>query len=111
MFLAFNNLIQPFEFGAAGNAIVTSVTADSDGDPVINWQRSGAGTLEQESALGVAGGEAILPAALTLAPGETLIIAEAHYVYEPIFDISGEGQMLSKYAYVRPRLGMLETLQ
>ncbi len=111
MFLAFNNLVQPFEFGSVGNAIVTSVTADSDGDPVINWQRSGAGTLEQESSLGSVGEDATLPDVLTLAPGETLIIAEVHYVYEPIFDISGEGQMLSKFAYVRPRLGMLEVLE
>lgn len=110
MFLAFNNLIQPFEFGSVGNAIVSSVTSDPAGDPVINWQRSGAGTLGQESTLGATGEDANLPDALTLAPGETLIVAEVHYVYEPIFDISGAGQMLSKYAYVRPRLGTLETL-
>lgn len=111
MFLALDNLIQPFEFGASGTAIVSSVTADLDGDPMINWQRRGAGTLDQASTIGSAGDEAALPDALVLAAGETIIVAEVHYQYSPMFEITGEGAMLSKYAYVRPRLGTLEALE
>ena len=111
MFLAFDSLIEPFDFASDGQAIISSVTADAMGDPMINWQRTGAGSLDVESEIGVPGGAATLPDVLTMVPGETLIVAETHFQYAPIFSVSGGGNMLSKYAYVRPRLGTLETLE
>lgn len=111
MFLALDNLIEPFEFGPSGTAIVSSITADIDGDPIINWQRNGAGTLEQTSTVGLIGQEASLPESLTLAAGETILVAEVHYQYSPMFEITGQGSLLSKFAYVRPRLGTLEALE
>lgn len=110
MFLAFDSLIEPFDFASDGMAIVTSVTADALGDPMVNWQRTGAGSLEAASEIGTTGGAATLPDALTLVPGETLIVAEVHFRYEPMLSLVADAKTLSKYAYVRPRLGTLETL-
>ena len=72
IFLAINNIIQPFEFDTSGSAIVTSVLIDGEGDPKISRQRIGAGSLESTSEIGdTVGGDADIPDAMTLATGDS----------------------------------------
>ena len=61
IFLAIDNIVQPFEFADEGKAIVSSVGVDSSDQTVINWQRSGSGALSATSELGSEGGTADLP--------------------------------------------------
>lgn len=110
IFLALNNLIQPFEFTDSGTAVVTSVGAAADDAPVVNWQRSGAGELAATSQLGAPGEAANLPGALSIAAGETIIVAEVFYDYRPLFGLTAEPRTLRKVAYFKPRLGTLDTL-
>jgi len=110
LFLALDNIIQPFDFDTEGTAIVTGIRVDSSGDPVINWQRSGAGTLVAASEIGAPGEVAALPAALAATEGETIIVSEVFYDFEPIFGLSASPGVFRKVAYVKPRLGTLETL-
>jgi Flp pilus assembly protein TadG len=109
IFLALNNLIEPFEFDESGTAIVTSISGTAS-EPEVNWQRSGAGTFEAASSVGGPGDEATLPDTLTLAEGETLIVAEIFYGFEPLFGLTASASTLHKAAYLKPRLGTLETL-
>lgn len=110
IFLALGQIIQPFEFGASGAAVVTSVGTDAGNKPVVNWQRRGAGTLASPSAIGAQGKPATLPPDLTIAPGETIIVAEVFYDYEPIFGWTVQRNTIRKTAFYRPRLGTLTTL-
>jgi len=110
IFLALDNIIQPYEFAASGAAIVSSIGVDPSGDPVVNWQEDGAGTLTAVSAIGEEGDEATLPEDLYIVAGETIIVAESFYAYEPIFGLTTSASTLHRIAYVKPRLGTLETL-
>lgn len=110
VFFALTNIIQPFEFATAGTAILTSVSAAVDDAPVVNWQLSGAGTLAAESRVGAEGEAAILPEALEISAGETVIVAEVFYDFQPIFGVTTGARLLHKVAYHRPRLGTLDTL-
>jgi Flp pilus assembly pilin Flp len=110
MFLAINNIIQPFEFEDVGDAIVSGIEIDSGGDPVIQWQRAGVGGLGETSRIGDVGDDAVLPGVLTFTPGETLIVSEVFYDFVPIFGITAAQRILYKVAYVKPRLGTLTTL-
>ena len=63
IFLALDNIIQPFPFASDGRAIVTSVGYSAvTKKPIVNWQRTGAGTLVAKSEVGEAGKAATLPA-------------------------------------------------
>lgn len=110
IFLALDNIIQPYEFASVGTAIVSSVGVDAFGDPVVNWQRSGAGSLSAASVVGEEGEEATLPDNLSIVSGETIIVAEVFYSFEPIFGLTSNASVLHKTAYVKPRLGTLTTL-
>ncbi len=110
IFLALGNIIQPFDIEANGVAFVTSVGVPNPVAPVVNWQRSGAGGLATASTVGLPGGSASLPADLTLATGDTIIVAEVFYRYEPIFTMIAEPRTMRTVAYYKPRLGTLETL-
>lgn len=108
IFLALGTLIEPFPFEAQGTAIVTSVGTNAAGAPVVKWQRQGSGTLDAASAIGQPGGAAVLPATLTLAPGDTVIATEVFYDFEPMFDFTTSAQVVRKAAFYKPRLGTLD---
>jgi Flp pilus assembly protein TadG len=111
IFLAINNIIQPFEFDTSGVAIVTSVLVDDDGDPKISWQRTGAGNFVSTSQVGeTVGADADLPEAMTLFAGDTVIVAEIFYDYEPVFGLTSNANVLHKVAYYKRRVGTLVTL-
>jgi Flp pilus assembly protein TadG len=110
IFLALNNIIQPFEFETSGAAVVSGITLDSAGDPVISWQRSGFGGLAEASRIGTVGTEADLPEVLTFTSGETLIVAEVFYDFQPIVGLTTGPHVLHQVSYVKPRLGTLASL-
>ena len=73
IFLAIDQVTQPFDFASSGRAIVTSIGADPDDDPIVNWQCAGSGTLDAVSELGTDAGEAVaLPDDLSIVEGETI---------------------------------------
>jgi Flp pilus assembly protein TadG len=111
IFLAIDNIVQPFEFDVEGKAIVTSVGVNSSNQPIVNWQRSGSGTLTATSELGSEGGTATLPPDLDIVEGETIIAAEVYYNFEPLFGIGLSPRVIRKVSYYKPRLGSLDTLE
>ncbi len=110
IFLALDNLLQPFDLEGQGAAVITSVSAEADGDMVVNWQRIGGGELEVESIVGEEGGAAELPEGVEMAGGETLIVTEVCYAFAPIFRNLSSPALLRRVTYYKPRLGSLATL-
>lgn len=99
-----------FDMQSNGHAIVTSVRGGTTDDPPprVNFQiHMDCDTSAHASKIGsTEDGEATLPNGLTLQPGESVIIAEIYYEYEPMFfgDLI-EGGTQYHVAVRRPRLG------
>lgn len=111
IFLAIDQVVQPFPFAESGTAIVTSIGVDASGDPEVNWQCGGAGALAADSQIGDGAGDAaVLPEDLDLGSGETLIAAEIYYAYEPLFGLGPAARVIRRTAYFKPRLGDLSTM-
>ena len=110
IFLAIDNIIQPFDFDADGRAIVSSVGVNAANKPVVNWQRLGSGELTATSEVGTQGALATLPDDLSIAAGETIIAAEVFYSFEPLFGIGLSPRVIHKVSYYKPRLGTLDSL-
>jgi len=112
IFLAIDQVIQPFEFKEAGRAILTSVGYDTTTKkPKVNWVCSGAGNLKADSQIGDGAGKAAtLPTDLAIASGETIIASEIFYSYKPLFPIGPSARVIRRTAYYKPRLGDLSTM-
>ncbi len=110
IFHAVGMVMKPFDFSTNGRAIVTSVGGSDDDGPLVNWQRYGAGQFDTASAVGVEGGEAAISEALTLDNGETLLVAELYFSFEPLFGLMLDPYIIRKEAYLKPRLGVLDTI-
>ena len=110
LFAAVPSITQPFDFLNRGRAIVTSVHAEIDNDPEVAWQRGGGGSLTATSQIGTPGNDANIPSALPARAGDTIIVAEIYFEFHPLFDILLDVQTLRRTAYVRPRIGLLTTL-
>ena len=102
-----------FDMAANGHAIVTSVRGGTTSDPPprVNFQihmdcTTGTGTHTSQVSSKVQDSEATLPNGLTLQPGESVIVAEIFFDYEPMFfgDLI-EGGTQYHVAVRRPRLG------
>lgn len=109
IFLALDNIIQPFEFDDVGAAIISGIEVTTTGRPIINWQRSGANGSGAASEIGGVGAVAVLPEELLFTAGETLIVSEVFYDFQPIFRVTSPAR-LHKIAYVKPRLGTLTSI-
>ncbi|MBO0333656.1 pilus assembly protein [Sneathiella sp. CAU 1612] len=107
-------MAQPFDISGNNMIILTSVQGRAGQAPEILSQRISGSVTSASSIIGdTIGGDATLPAAFpdagsgeTLADGETLIIAEVYYDYDPYLtgDIGFFGDMLLRaHAYFRPR--------
>jgi hypothetical protein len=110
IFLAIDQVIRPFELGDNGHAIVTSLGADEDDEPLVNWQCGGAGTLDVESKLVEDGAVVELPGDITLGYGETVIAAEVFFDFEPLFGVGLGPRVIHRFAFYKPRLGELTEL-
>jgi TadE-like protein len=110
IFLAIDQVIRPFEFAESGHAIVTSLGADPDDEPIVNWSCGGAGELDAESHLLEAGEIIELPGDITLTYGETVIAAEVFYDFEPLFGVGLAPRTIHRFAFYKPRLGELTAM-
>ena len=112
LFAAVQFVAQPFELGAQGRVIVSSVSATGANPPKVDWQRFGAGTANETSELGVAGANASLPTGFLVRAGESMIYSEVIYNFEPlIFPQVMAPTQLRHRAVFRPRFGALTTLE
>lgn len=108
MFNSIVHVMEPFEFGAKGLVIVSSIGRDGSNPTTMFWQQSGGGTMSATSQVGTAGNPPSLPAGFTVRPGEGLIVAEIYYDYSPyiFWDIVTAHQLYHR-AYFRPRYGKI----
>jgi Flp pilus assembly protein TadG len=101
-------IAHPFNVTGNGRVVVSAVSASNDNPPTMNWQRSGGGGYAAGSHVGTPGGNLTLPPGLTVANGDTVIVAEVIYRYTPwIFaDLIGPADVYQS-AFFRPRFGAL----
>ena len=111
IFLAIDEVVKPFEFAGNGHAIVSSLGADEDDALMLNWQCGGAGTLDVDSRLVDADGAlAALPGEITVSHGETVIVAEEFFHFDPLFNVGLSPRTIHRFAFYKPRLGDLTEL-
>lgn len=100
-------ITEPFDFTTNGAMLVTSVVG-SPGGALVEWQRA-FGQNPQSSSFGNQGSPAALPTGFVVADGESVVMAEIFYNYDPMF---GSNPMLGglvgsntvyHYAVFRPR--------
>ncbi|MEX2455197.1 MAG: TadE/TadG family type IV pilus assembly protein [Rhodospirillaceae bacterium] len=112
IFDAAQYVAKPFDLPAGGTVVVSSVS-NPLGFPgvTINWQQSGAGGAAATSRIGTPGGSVSLPDGFILADGQTIVVAEVFFDYEPWVagGITGPAQLYQR-ALFRPRYGGLTIL-
>lgn len=100
-------ITEPFDFDADGAMIVSSVVGQAGG-AVVEWQRV-YGQSPQASGLGGQGTVATLPSGFVVQESESVVMAEIHYRYTPMFPgnpiLGGAigGNIVYNYALFRPR--------
>jgi hypothetical protein len=111
IFVAAGQVAEPFDLGSLGVVIVSSVTnADGSGARVA-WQRTGGGSASHMSRIGTQGSVATLGEDFDVRQGETAIIAEVFYNFEPFLsELIVAPQTLYRRAHHRPRLGTLDQI-
>jgi hypothetical protein len=111
IFFAADQVAAPFDLANLGVVIVSSITNADGSGATVAWQRSGAGTASHVSQIGLQGDPAILGADFDVREGETAIIAEVFYDFEPFLsELVVEPQTLYRRAHHRPRLGTLDEI-
>jgi hypothetical protein len=112
IFLAAEFVARPFDLPNLGVVIVSAVTNEDGSGARVAWQRSGGGSASHSSQVGTEGGAASLGADFEVREGETAIIAEVFYEFEPFLsELIVEPQTLYRRAHYRPRLGTLEEIE
>lgn len=108
---AAHQVMDPYPFAAGASVIITAVSrATGSNESRVRWQYFSEQTILNPSQIGRNGGLATLPSGFVLDQGETVIIAEVFYPFEPLIDSSLAEFTLYKTAYFKPRLGALDTL-
>jgi len=111
IFEAADFVAQPFDLPNLGIVIVSAITNEDGSGARIAWQRRGNGAASHASQIGTQGGAASLSADFEVREGETAIIAEVFYDFEPFLsELIVEPQTLYRRAHHRPRLGTLEEI-
>lgn len=111
IFEAADLVAQPFDLPNSGIVIVSAITNDDGSGARVAWQRSGGGSASHTSQIGSQGGAATLSDDFEVREGETAIIAEVFYDFEPFLsELIVEPQTLYRRAHHRPRLGTLEEI-
>lgn len=112
LFQATEPVSWPFDMGAKGNVIISSISIPPPATvtPKITWQRH-VGNLDSSSQLGPQDSTPVLPGGLTVAPGQTIIVAEVYYDFRPMLIGSlVPAHRIYHRAFFRPRLGTLTSL-
>lgn len=111
IFAATEFVAKPFDLPGLGVVIVSAITNDDGSGARVAWQRSGGGSASHTSQIGTQGGAATLFDDFEVREGETAIIAEVFYDFEPFLsELIVEPQTLYRRAHHRPRLGTLEEI-
>lgn len=110
LFMATEHVMAPFELGAEGTVIVSSISAKDGAPPLINWQRFYGGG-SGGSVFGEQGDVADLPEGLVIRDGEALIACETYYVYKSMIahDVV-EDETIYRWSVFRPRFSSLEII-
>lgn len=112
IFTAADYIIHPFDLGANGIIIVSSVSGTGANPPEVNWKQCGAGSLAVSGSVGLAGTTATVPNGLIVDPLDNIIIAEVFYDYEPlIFDNIVKSTQITRTAIHTPRISALISIQ
>lgn len=112
IFVAAGQVAEPFDLNDTGLVIVSSITNPDGNGPEVAWQRSGGGTYSATSKIGTAGHSASLPTGFDVNEGETAIISEVYFQFDPFLsELVVAPQTIYKRAHHRPRLGTLEEIQ
>ena len=111
LLVATTELMEPFDFGADGVVIITSIYRGVDQPYAkVNWRHSGGGGLAASSELGTVGAQANLPGGFTLNERENVIVAEVYYQYQPLFPgVLFDERTIYRKALFKPRLSALTT--
>ena len=111
VFDAIGEIAKPFEMGPNGLVIISSVSATGGSGPVMNWQRTGGGSMGASSEVGEPGNPATLPPGLIVDDGDTVIVAEVRYSYTPwLYSAVIDPSELYHTAFFRPRMGALKEI-
>ena len=101
-----------FDLSTSGTVIITGIGRTGVNPPVVNWQRTGAGSSSDTSKIGVESANATLPSNFTIADGETAIVAEVYFAFEPlIFPKVVFAETFYHRAFFRPRLAPLDVVE
>lgn len=112
IFASASEVARPFDLANLGVVMVSAITNPDGEGPEVAWQRSGAGTLSATSHLGTEGGAATLPTGFAVNEGETAIISEVFFGFQPFLGERVIGtQTIYRSAFHRPRLGTLDQIE
>ena len=111
IFTAAGQVAEPFDLGSQGRVLISSVTNDGSG-PTVAWQRLDGGSYVAASQIGAEGEPATLSGEFAVAEGETAIISEVYFDFEPFLsELIVAPRLLYRRALNRPRLGTLDTVE
>lgn len=108
VFASVSYIVKPFSLDDQGLVVISSVTRPTGvANPQVTWQYEGAGSASKTSQIGIPGGSVTLPGTLTLAEGDTVIVAEIFYDYQPffVFGLFFDSREIHHQAFYRPRFG------
>ena len=108
LFEAATRVMEPYDLGANGRIIVSSVYRPDAAAATVAWQRLTVAGIAATSEVGGEGATATLPAGFTVDAGENVIVAEVFYNYTPFFlNTVFEASLVSHNAFNRPRISNL----
>jgi outer membrane murein-binding lipoprotein Lpp len=111
IFLAASHVASPFDLNADGRVVISSVVNSDGGGGTIAWQRSGGGAFLASSEIGLEGELANLADELDVREGETVIVSEVFFDFEPFLsETIVSPRVVYRRAHHRPRLGTLDTI-
>lgn len=112
IFTAAGEVAAPFDLAGRGVVIVSSITNPDGNGATIAWQRNGGGGLSATSHTGTEGDDASLLEGFEVREGETVIISEVFFDFEPFLsELIVAPQTLYARAHHRPRLGTLKEIE
>ena len=110
IFLAAPQTMTPFEMDDNATVIINAIGRTQQSEYRILWQRRGAGTLDRDSRFGSAGALVDRDTLPALRRGETVVVTEVYYAYEPVFMRFLPQQTIQRLAFFRPREGTLSSI-